>query len=185
MQRQKKVCPITEAGIRFVDYKDDRFLSRFITDYLYTPILRAFPKITFVNSMIALLLAMAIAGPRALVAHLGDSRGYLYREEQLHRLTRDHSLIQALVDAGEVEPEDAREHPSRSVITRHVGMVPPAHPDVSSVKLQPADRLLLCSDGLHGAVDDESLAEILGARRTAGDTCAALITWPGVPAGTA
>jgi len=121
------------------------------------------------------VVAVAIAGPRALIAHLGDSRGYLYRDKQLHRLTRDHSLIQALIDAGEVEPQDARDHPSRSVITRHVGMVPPAHPDVSSVELRPADRLLLCSDGLHGAVGDGSLAQILGARSTAGEACAALI----------
>jgi PPM family protein phosphatase len=121
------------------------------------------------------VVALVVVGLRALVGHLGDSRGYLYRDQHLHRLTRDHSLIQALIDAGEVEPQNARKHPSRSVITRHVGMAPPAHPDVGTVDLQSGDRILLCSDGLHGVVDDESLAQILAASRNPSDTCAALI----------
>jgi protein phosphatase len=54
-------------------------------------------------------------------------------------------------------------------------MAPPAHPDVAAVDLQPGDRILLCSDGLHGVVDDASLAQILSAPRNPGDTCAALI----------
>jgi PPM family protein phosphatase len=121
------------------------------------------------------VVAVVVSGLRALVGHLGDSRGYLYRNQQLMRLTRDHSLVQALVDAGEVEPQNAREHPSRSVITRHVGMAPPAHPTVSAVDLQPGDRVMLCSDGLHGVVDDESLAQILGSQPSPHDACAALI----------
>jgi PPM family protein phosphatase len=121
------------------------------------------------------VVALVVSGVRALVGHLGDSRGYLYRNQQLRRLTRDHSLVQALVDAGEVEEQNARAHPSRSVITRHVGMAPPAHPDVSAVDLQPGDRVMLCSDGLHGVVDDESLAQILGSQPSPHDACAALI----------
>lgn len=121
------------------------------------------------------VVAALVVGLRALVGHLGDSRGYLYRDRQLHRLTRDHSLVQALIDAGEVDAQDARGHPSRSVITRHVGMTPPAHPDVAAVELRPGDRIMLCSDGLHGAVDDASLARILGAQHNPRDTCAALI----------
>lgn len=121
------------------------------------------------------VVTVVVSGLRAAVGHLGDSRGYLCRDRQLYRLTRDHSLLQALIDAGEVDSQDARKHPARSVITRHVAMAPPAQPDVSAVDLAPGDRLLLCSDGLHGVVDDASLAQILGARRSPGDTCAALI----------
>jgi PPM family protein phosphatase len=121
------------------------------------------------------VVAVVVQGLRALVGHLGDSRGYLYRGQRLYRLTRDHSLIQALIDVGEVEPEDARGHPSRSVITRHVGMAPPAHPDVSPVDLAPSDRMLLCSDGLHGVLDDAAVAQILGSAPDPGAACAALI----------
>jgi PPM family protein phosphatase len=121
------------------------------------------------------VVAVVVVGLRALVGHLGDSRGYLYRGQQLHRLTRDHSLIQALIDVGEVEPEDARGHPSRSVITRHVGMAPPAHPDVATVDLAPRDRMLLSSDGLHGVLDDAVVAQILGSAPDPGAACAALI----------
>lgn len=121
------------------------------------------------------VVAVLVVGLRALVGHLGDSRGYLYRDGQLSRLTRDHSLIQALIDAGEVEPQNAREHPSRSVITRHVGMAPPAHADVAAVDLQPGDRIMLCSDGLHGVVDDASLAQILGVAPNPDAACAALV----------
>lgn len=121
------------------------------------------------------VVAIVVSGLRAAVGHLGDSRGYLCRDGQLYRLTRDHSLLQALIDAGEVDVKDARKHPTRSVITRHVAMAPPAQPDVSPVDLAPGDRILLCSDGLHGVVNDASLEQILGARHPAGETCAALI----------
>jgi PPM family protein phosphatase len=121
------------------------------------------------------MVAALVAGSRAFLAHLGDSRAYLYRDQQVHRLTRDHSLLQALIDAGEVDAGDADHHPARSVITRHVAMVPPALPDVAAVDLQPGDRILLCSDGLHGVVDDGSLAQILGAHASPDDGCAALI----------
>jgi protein phosphatase len=121
------------------------------------------------------LVTVVVTDSRALVAHLGDSRAYLYRAPQLQRLTCDHSLIQELINAGEVDAADAAEHPARSVLTRHVAMTPPALPDAAAVDLQPRDRILLCSDGLHGVVDDASLAGILGAHRDPGEACDALI----------
>jgi PPM family protein phosphatase len=121
------------------------------------------------------VVAAVVAGSRALVAHLGDSRAYLYRARQLHHLTRDHSLLEALIDAGEVAAEDADGHSARSVLTRHVAMRSPALPDVAAIDLRPSDRILLCSDGLYGVVDDASLAEILDLRREPGNACAALI----------
>ncbi len=111
----------------------------------------------------------------ALIAHLGDSRAYLYRDNQLHRLTRDHSIMQTLIDAGGITPEQVVDHPSRSVITKHVGMTPPASPGVGAVNLAPGDRLLLCTDGLHGVVDEASLIGILGAYPDPAQACTALI----------
>jgi PPM family protein phosphatase len=121
------------------------------------------------------LVAAVVSESRAVIAHLGDSRAYLHRGQELQRLTSDHSLIQALVDAGEVAAADAAEHPARSVITRHVAMNPPALPDTATVDLRPGDRILLCSDGLHSVIGEEPLIQILGAQRDPGDACAALI----------
>ncbi|MGB9221859.1 PP2C family protein-serine/threonine phosphatase [Mycobacterium sp.] len=121
------------------------------------------------------VVAVAVVGTRALVAHLGDSRVYLWRERVLHQLTRDHTLVQALVDAREVQPEDAHSHPTRNVVTRFVAMRPPAIPDAVPVDLAVGDRMLLCSDGLHGVVDHQTLTEILGANPDPAGACAVLI----------
>ncbi|HTQ16660.1 PP2C family protein-serine/threonine phosphatase [Mycobacterium sp.] len=121
------------------------------------------------------VVTAVIAGSRMLVAHLGDSRAYLYRAQQLRCLTRDHSLLQTLIDMQKVSAEDASVSPVRNVLTRHVGMAPPALPDVSAVEVQPGDRILLCSDGLVCVVNDESLTLILGAARQPGTVCKALI----------
>jgi serine/threonine protein phosphatase PrpC/streptogramin lyase len=121
------------------------------------------------------LVSAVVVDSRALVAHLGDSRAYLYRGGQVHRLTSDHTIVQAVVDAGELTPEAAANHPNRSVVTRHVLMTPPAKPEVSVLDLQPGDRILLCSDGLHGVVDDATLGAILNDYPDPADACRVLI----------
>jgi PPM family protein phosphatase len=119
-------------------------------------------------------VAAVITDSRAVIAHLGDSRAYLYRDRRVRRLTSDHTIVQAVIDAGEISVEEAANHPSRSVVTRHVLMTPPARPDVSGLDLQPGDRILLCSDGLHGVIDDATLAVILTEYRDPQDACRAL-----------
>ncbi|MGB9223597.1 PP2C family protein-serine/threonine phosphatase, partial [Mycobacterium sp.] len=121
------------------------------------------------------LVAVVVAGSRALVAHLGDSRAYLRRGGQLQRLTRDHTLVQALVDAHQVDADDTRVHRARNVVMRYMGMPPPARPDASALELNAGDRILLCSDGLHGVVGEEALAQIIDANRDPGYACACLI----------
>jgi PPM family protein phosphatase len=130
------------------------------------------PRVAGADSTV---VAVVVAGSRALVAHLGDSRAYLCREQQLQRLTRDHSVIQELIDANEVAVEDAENHPGRHIVTRHVAMYPRALPDTSALDLRPGDRILLSSDGLHGVIDESSLAQILESHPEPGDACAALI----------
>lgn len=122
------------------------------------------------------LVAAVFAGNRVLVAHLGDSRAYLRRDGKLQRLTRDHTLVQALVDAKQVEPEDTGKHRARSVVTRYMGMKPPAKADCGVMELQAGDRILLCSDGLHGVVSESAVGEIIDANDDPGYACAALIT---------
>jgi PPM family protein phosphatase len=130
------------------------------------------PRVAGANSTV---VAVVIAGSRALVTHLGDSRAYLCREQQLQQLTRDHSVIQELIDAHQVDIADADQHPGRNIVTRHVAMYPRALPDTAAVDLRPGDRILLSSDGLHGVVDESSLAQILDSHPDTGDACAALI----------
>lgn len=121
------------------------------------------------------VVAVVIAGSRALVAHLGDSRVYLYRGRELQRLTRDHTVLQDLIDAHEVDAKDADQHPARNTLSRHVAMYPRALPDATTVDLQGGDRILLCSDGLSGVVDEPAVVQILDERRGPDETCAALI----------
>jgi serine/threonine protein phosphatase PrpC len=105
----------------------------------------------------------------ALLAHnghyaclwAGDSRAYLYRHGALRRLTRDHSLVQNLVDAGTLSPEEASSHHQANIITRAVGAHRVVALDDVCGPIQPGDRFLLCSDGLHGQVSDAHIAEIM------------------------
>ncbi len=91
------------------------------------------------------------------IAHIGDSRAYLRRNDRLERLTKDHSLVQDMIDRGELTPEQAAVHPYRHVITRVVGVSADAESEVSVLRWQPGDRILLCSDGLSSVLTDHEI----------------------------
>lgn len=97
------------------------------------------------------------------LAHVGDSRAYLFRGENLQQVSRDHSYVADLIEAGELTPQEATVHPYRSVVTRAVGLDPAVEVDSYGVVLEDGDRILLCSDGLTDMLDDSRIAEILGA----------------------
>ncbi|MGQ0778083.1 MAG: PP2C family protein-serine/threonine phosphatase [Pseudonocardiales bacterium] len=111
----------------------------------------------------------------ALIAHLGDSRVYLWREHSVQRLTHDHSLAQGLFDVGVITEQEAADHPARHQLVRYLGMDGEALPDVRCITLRPADRLLLCSDGLTNMLDDARIQVILNDHPNPDDTCRALI----------
>lgn len=96
------------------------------------------------------------------IAHIGDSRGYIVRDGALKRLTRDHSWVQQLIDEGRISEQEALTHPHRSLILRVVNGQPMTEPEFDLIELQEGDRLLFCSDGLCGLVDDEDIAVALG-----------------------
>ncbi|GAA5144987.1 hypothetical protein GCM10023340_13530 [Nocardioides marinquilinus] len=112
------------------------------------------------------LTAVQSDGERFGLLQLGDSRAYLLRDGALSRLTRDHTLVQALVDAGRMTPEEARHSPFANIVLRSLGSGDePLDPDLGYVDLAVGDRLLLCSDGLSDLVDDDRLAELLAGER--------------------
>lgn len=106
--------------------------------------------------------ALMMVEDHAVIAHIGDSRIYLYRDGALTQITTDHTFVQRLVDSGRITPEEARYHPRRSVLMRVLGdMDPDPEVDTFIMPTQPGDRWLLCSDGLCGVVDDAHTAKTL------------------------
>lgn len=97
-----------------------------------------------------------------VLAHVGDSRAYRWRRGQLSRLTEDHTVVAELVAAGDLAPAEAAGHEQRFVLTRAVGVGPHVQVDFGTVDLRPGDRLLLCTDGLHRALDEADIAGHLG-----------------------
>ena len=107
------------------------------------------------------LTATMLEGPRLHVAHVGDSRAYLLRNGSFSQLTDDHTLVQHLVDEGQITREEAAHHPQRSIITRAIGVSNEVDVDSMTLDLEPGDQVLLCSDGLTGVIEDEQIAEEL------------------------
>ena len=96
-----------------------------------------------------------------LIAHVGDSRAYLFRDGKLSQETEDHSMVAELIKNKVITQEDVKEHPYRNVITRAVGIDPMVMPDILIQKKQPGDIWLICSDGLHNMVSDNEMVEVL------------------------
>jgi serine/threonine protein phosphatase PrpC len=103
---------------------------------------------------------LLIEDDRMAIAHVGDSRLYLLHHGTLVRLTHDHSYVEELVDAGEITADEARVHPSRSVITRALGSDPDMYADHFTLNIATEDRLILCSDGLSSMVEDSEIEAI-------------------------
>ena len=103
------------------------------------------------------LVAALISGKNATIVNVGDSRCYHITHSDIRRITVDHSLVQMMVDRGEIAPEEARDYPGRNYITRAVGTEPTVESDVFAIRLDRGDALLLSSDGLHNEVDDQEI----------------------------
>lgn len=121
------------------------------------------------------LTAAIVEGTQIVVAHVGDSRAYLLHQGVLQRITRDHSLVADLIEQGRITEAEARYHPNRSVITRALGSDANMQADVYEVDASHGDRLLLCTDGLSGMIEDERIAHILKSVADPQEACEALI----------
>lgn len=145
------------------------------------------------------LVAAAIRDDLLFVANVGDSRAYLVRYGAAFQLTRDHSLVAAQVAAGLLSPAEAAASAQRNIITRAIGQADAAEPDLFSIALQPEDRVILCSDGVHdhlapadfaalgGAGDPRAASQALvdlALERGATDNVSAVVLWYHVGEGT-
>lgn len=120
--------------------------------------------------------AVALVAGYWVVAHIGDSRAYLLRDGHLSRITCDHSYVQHLINTGRITPAEAKNHPQRNVVMRVLGDfdIDP-HPDISIRKAHPADRWLLCSDGLCGVLEDSTIKETMTALADQGECAQRLV----------
>jgi serine/threonine protein phosphatase PrpC len=112
------------------------------------------------------LTAAYLDDAQLAIAHVGDSRAYLFRDGKLTRLTQDHSLVDELVRQGKITEEQAAEHPQRSIITRALGPEADVDVDTFTYPVRAGDVLLLCSDGLTSMVSEDRVAEVLAASQT-------------------
>ena len=122
------------------------------------------------------LTAVYSLGVDLFVIHLGDSRAYLYRKGELQQLTKDHTLAQAMADAGYISPDEVRRHARRNTLTNYIGgRHGKVKADLRWLRLADGDRLLLCTDGLSEMVDDRSIARILHEHDQPQDAAQALL----------
>ena len=110
------------------------------------------------------LVMSLIVGSFAFIAHVGDSRGYLLRKDDLNQLTEDHSFVNDMVREGILTKEQAANHPQANIITRSIGIQRTVVADFLSVELMPGDRVLLCSDGLYEYFRENEITKLMGAK---------------------
>lgn len=110
----------------------------------------------------ATTLTMAIVhGNHMVIYHVGDSRAYRITGSGIERLTKDHSLVQALIDRGRITPDEAKTHPQKNIITRALGTDESIKTDLFEYKLYPGDEILLCSDGLYNMVPEDEIQKLV------------------------
>lgn len=109
------------------------------------------------------LVSAVVTGNEAVICNVGDSRAYHISAEGIRRVTRDHSVVESLVESGDLTPEQARTHPNRNLITRALGPERFIESDLFAVRLAEGDSLLLCSDGLTIVLEDREILEVLRA----------------------
>ena len=121
------------------------------------------------------MTAAIVEGLNIAIAHVGDSRAYLLRSGQLEQITDDHSMVADMIRRGQLTESEARYHPNRSVITRALGTDPAVVADTYELTAGPGDRLLLCSDGLTGMLEDAMIAETLATYADPDEAARALV----------
>ncbi len=130
------------------------------------------------------LTAALVLGGDMYVAHIGDSRCYILNSREIIQITKDHSFVQQLLDAGAITQEEAYNHPRRNEITRALGCSENIAPDLYQVKLYADDIILLCSDGLHGMLHSDKIMETVIRAPSIDDACTDLTAQANLAGGT-
>ena len=97
---------------------------------------------------------------KAFIAHAGDSRAYLIHQNEIQQITTDHSVVQEMVDSGQITEEQARRHPRKNIITRALGVLQEVEVDYNESPIEPGDLLLLCTDGLTNHVEKDTILQL-------------------------
>lgn len=121
------------------------------------------------------LTAVTIIGDLAYVVHVGDSRVYMITQDSMEKITRDHSLVQRLIELDQLTPEEAADHPQKNVLYRALGQSESLEVDTLTRRLQPNARLLLCSDGLWNQVEDREILDIVLKHTDPQEACVQLV----------
>jgi serine/threonine protein phosphatase PrpC len=128
-----------------------------------------------VSGMGTTLTALLIEGDEVSIAHVGDSRAYLWRDGELKLLTSDHSLVEELRRQGRLTEEQAQDHPQRSIITRALGPEAEVDVDTMTYSARPGDAYLICSDGLTTMVKEDRIAEVLASSQNLDEAVSLLV----------
>ncbi len=122
-----------------------------------------FKKVSKYNNVMlgSTIVVLRIKGKTVHIAHIGDSRAYIVRDDHMQRLTKDHSYVQLLIDKGELSPENAKFHSKRHVLRRCLGSHLTANPDYLYRTIKSNDKFILCCDGVWGFVSQQKMKEIL------------------------
>ena len=121
------------------------------------------------------VVAACIEQGELIAANVGDSRLYVIHDDSIEQVTEDHSLVQEMVKFGGINKEEARVHPNKNIITRAVGLERKLQVDCFRRRLEPGDRILLCSDGLTDMLEDEQIRYILDRKEDVRSTAQALV----------
>lgn len=156
-----------------VDFNDERWLHEAVREANRKVLEMRKTSGTDLGSTV---VAALLRANDLILAHVGDSRAYLVRSDRIEQLTTDHSLVERLIETGQITPEEARSHPQRNVIYRTIGDNANVEVDISTHKMSINDKLLLCSDGLSGMITDEKILEIIEISPSPQAACDALIT---------
>ena len=121
--------------------------------------------------MASTLVLAYIDGKDLYVVNVGDSRAYIYNDKTLKQITEDHTYVNALVNAGVITEGEAKERKDKNMITRAIGAEPTVEPDIFKVKIKAGDKILLCTDGLYGEIDEVEMAKVFGLNLSMTETC--------------